>query len=60
MAKELHDYYPHFSDFVNSTVAARLNGYVGGDGTQKLLQEELDQYGLSQKLQKALSKMVKR
>lgn len=60
LSKELRDYYPNFSDFVNSTVAARLNGYIGGDGGQKLLQEELDQYGLSVKAQKTLTEMVNR
>lgn len=60
LARELHEYYPNFSDFVNSTVVARLNGYISGDGKQKLLQEELDQYGLSESTKKKLTTMVNR
>ncbi len=33
-------------DLVNSTVAARLNGYAGGNGTSATLQSELEQLGL--------------
>ncbi len=46
--------YPDFGDFVNSTAAARVNGYVGGDGTREALQKELTSYGLSQTGDKVL------
>lgn len=43
---ELLDIYP--GDFVDSTLAARLNGYVGGYGTLEALQAEFDNMGLPQ------------
>jgi peptide-methionine (S)-S-oxide reductase len=39
--------YPETEDFVNSTAAARVNGYLGGYGTLAQLQRELDSLGLS-------------
>lgn len=47
LAEELKAVYPDFSDFINSTLAARLNGIVAGYGNPDLLAEELDSYGLS-------------
>ena len=44
---EFEAIYPEINDFVNSTAAARINGYAVGLGTQATLQEELDSYGLS-------------
>jgi peptide-methionine (S)-S-oxide reductase len=42
---ELADYTPR--ELVESTVAARLNGYVAGRGTLAQLHDELSQLGLS-------------
>ena len=42
---ELADYTPH--ELVESTVAARLNGYVAGRGTLAQLHDELPKIGLS-------------
>jgi peptide-methionine (S)-S-oxide reductase len=39
--------YPDNNEFVNSTAAARVNGYVDGYGTLETLQKELASYGLS-------------
>ena len=39
--------YPDSDEFINSTAAARVNGYVGGFGTPGALQKELASYGLS-------------
>ncbi len=47
LAAEIKAYYPDFSGFVDSTAAARLNGYVGGYGNSEQLDAELDSYGLS-------------
>jgi methionine-S-sulfoxide reductase len=47
LMEELQAIYTDDSDFVNSTAAARLNGYMGGNGTQATLQSELDLLGLS-------------
>ena len=47
LMRELRAYYPDFWDFVDSTVAARLNGYAGFNGTRAQLEAELAGYGLS-------------
>lgn len=44
---ELNIMYPDFWDLVDSTVAARLNGYVGGYGSREQLEEEIDSFGIS-------------
>ncbi|MFW6114883.1 MAG: hypothetical protein ACOC6E_01150 [Thermodesulfobacteriota bacterium] len=35
------------ADLINSTAAARVNGYLGGYGTYKDLQLEINTFGLS-------------
>jgi peptide-methionine (S)-S-oxide reductase len=45
---ELRAIYPDFQDIIDSTAAARLEGYAGGFGTPGSL-EELDELGLSPK-----------
>jgi peptide-methionine (S)-S-oxide reductase len=47
LAKEIRAVYPDTGDLVNSTAAARLNGYAGGYGIAEDLQEELNSYGLT-------------
>lgn len=47
LAKEFRTIYPSNEDFVDSTAAARVNGYVGGYGTLAALQADLDSFGLS-------------
>ncbi len=44
---EFQSMYPNIKDFVDSTAVARVNGYVGGNGTLATLQEELSSLGLS-------------
>jgi peptide-methionine (S)-S-oxide reductase len=44
---EFQALYPDVTDLVNSTAAARVNGYVGGHGTLAALQAEIDDLGLS-------------
>jgi len=44
---ELKKLYPEDKDFVNSTAAARVNAYLGGNGSAKQLEEELPSLGLS-------------
>lgn len=39
--------YTDAGKFIDSTAAARVNGYVGGYGTTETLQKELESYGLS-------------
>ncbi|MDA8564046.1 hypothetical protein N9L06_06300 [Mariniblastus sp.] len=40
--------YSDFHDFVDSTAAARLNGFAQGQGTQVQFNEESKSYGLSE------------
>jgi len=47
LASEIRTIYPLIEDFVNSTVAARLNGIAGGYVDLTLLEKEFDSYGLS-------------
>lgn len=44
---ELHAIYPDERDFVNSTAAMRLNGYLDGHGTEEQFEREVDKLGLS-------------
>lgn len=39
--------YPSFTDFMNSTAVARVNGYLDGYGTAENLRKELPELGLS-------------
>jgi peptide-methionine (S)-S-oxide reductase len=52
--REFKAMYPDDDDFMNSTAAARLNGYLDGYGTMEVLQAELDSYGLSPGAKKRL------
>jgi peptide-methionine (S)-S-oxide reductase len=47
LMKEFGLIYPSDDDFVGSTAAARVNGYLDGYGTPESLQAELDNLGLS-------------
>lgn len=44
--------------FRESTVAARLNGYVAGHGTEEQLKQEIDTFGLSDKVEGRLKDAV--
>ena len=52
--------YPDMSDFIRSTAAARVNSYLGGQGTLAQLQAEIDQLGLSPEAREALRDIVRR
>jgi hypothetical protein len=47
LAKEFNARYPRALDLVDSTAAARVNGYLGGNGDSQQLATELDRLGLS-------------
>jgi peptide-methionine (S)-S-oxide reductase len=49
LMEEFRAIYPDIEDFVASTAAARVNGYVAGYGTLERLRDELDSLGLSAK-----------
>ena len=59
LMKEFNVMYPDDYDFMNSTAAARLNGYLDGYGTLEVFQSELDNYGLSPAGSKRLLDIVK-
>ena len=46
-SRDFHIIYPDYMGWVNSTAAARVNGYVGGNGTRQGLQAVIDSLGLS-------------
>lgn len=50
--------YPGDDDFVASTAVARVNGYLGGNGTCEGLREQVDSLGLSAAGSEKLLKMV--
>jgi len=52
-------YYPDADDFVNSTLAARLNGYAYGNGSVELFETEADSYGLPNDARWRLEDIVK-
>lgn len=47
MLAEIRRHYPDGAGLIGSTAAARLNGYVGGYGTKKMLAAEIDALGLT-------------
>jgi peptide-methionine (S)-S-oxide reductase len=57
--KEFNAMYHNDNDLMNSTAAARLNGYLDGYGTLEVLQAELDSYGLSPAGSERLLNIVK-
>ena len=59
LMRELTAIYPAHEDLVASTVAARLNGYVGDYGTQDQLAKEIEALGLSEKGKLLWRKMVR-
>jgi len=56
LMRELAGYTPR--QLVDSTIAARLNGYVAGRGTPAQLREELAGFGLSERAGKHLEQLV--
>jgi len=57
--REMSRIYPIHQEFVDSTAAARLNGYAGGHGNNDQLVGEIDSLGLSDAGRKALMHLVK-
>jgi methionine-S-sulfoxide reductase len=52
--KELQRYHPQDEGLMNSTAAARVNGYLGRNGTAESLKAEIDRFGLSESSRQAL------
>ncbi|MEM7342660.1 MAG: hypothetical protein AAF485_00320 [Chloroflexota bacterium] len=60
LMQEFRAMYPTTESFVNSTAAARVNGYVVGYGSMGQLHRELDTLGLSVAGQAHLRGLVER
>ncbi len=58
--EELRRMYPFPGEFVVSTAAARLNGYLGGEGTYEALLQDLDGLGLTPARRQTLLELVRR
>jgi peptide-methionine (S)-S-oxide reductase len=58
LMREFSAIYPDGDDFAASTAAARVNGYLGRNGTCEQLQGELDNLGLSTAGQDELEQTV--
>jgi len=52
--KEFRAMYPDTRDLIQSTAAARINGFLGGYGSDIVLREEIETYGLSEDGKQAL------
>jgi peptide-methionine (S)-S-oxide reductase len=59
LMREFHSFYPVDNQLVASTAAARVNGYVSGEGTIAELEAELGSLGLSEAGRQKLRKIVK-
>jgi peptide-methionine (S)-S-oxide reductase len=59
LMREFRSFYPADNQFVASTAAARVNGYVSGEGTIGELEAELGSLGLSEAGRQKLRKIVK-
>jgi peptide-methionine (S)-S-oxide reductase len=60
LIKEFKTIFPSEKDFLNSTAAARVNGYIAGQGTVAQLKTEIDLLGLSAEAKKRLQSYVTR
>ena len=60
LMKDFNAMYPRGEDFMNSTAAARINGYLSGYGSIKDLKDELQGFGLSPAAEKKLLEVVKK
>jgi peptide-methionine (S)-S-oxide reductase len=56
---ELRSLFPGEREFVDSTTAARLNGYAGGFGTPEQLERELETFGLSERSEQYIRRRVR-
>ena len=56
--RQFLQHYPQAADLMNSTAAARVNGYLGGYGTPAALKADLDRLGLSEAAREELLERV--
>ena len=58
MLRQFQQHYPQAVDLMNSTAAARVNGYLGGYGTSASLKADIDRLGLSEAAREELLERV--
>jgi peptide methionine sulfoxide reductase MsrA len=58
LEREVIARYASAREFMNSTIAMRLNAYLAGYGTRKMLDGELDSFGLSEAGRKILRQAI--
>lgn len=58
IAREMRARYASATDFMNSTLAMKLNAYLAGHGTRRRLDSEINGFGLSEMGQQALREAV--
>lgn len=58
LLRELQRYYSIDAELMNSTAAARVNGYIGRFGTAEGLKAEIDRLGLSEDARRELLAIV--
>lgn len=57
--REMAQIYPKLPDFLKSTAATRMNGYLGSYGTYAQLEKEVDGFGLTPRGRATLLNLVK-
>jgi methionine-S-sulfoxide reductase len=57
--RQFQQYYPQAADLMNSTAAARVNGYIGGHGTAAAYKADIDRLGLSAAAREELEELVR-
>ena len=60
LMQEFAAIYPDAADFVDSTAAARVNGYIGGHGSIEQFEDEIGKLGLSEKGREKLRQLAER
>ena len=60
LAQDFGRAYPNEADFINSTAVMRVNGLLGGHGDFAKLQQDVADYGLSERGQNILLKEAER
>jgi peptide-methionine (S)-S-oxide reductase len=60
LMREFQAMYPDAKRFLTSTAAARVNGYLAGQGTEAALRKDIDRLGLSAKGRQILMDAWKR
>ena len=60
LLKELQAMYPDPKGLMSSTAAARVNGYLGGHGSEEMIRKDIDQLGLSPEARQRLLRLWER